>query len=111
MCFHRVIHGRILVKGDVAEKRPLAELVHDVYKSFVRVEEKKAGLILFSKLVKRASKFTKGKGHPEHIYIYTYYIVNLSFGQNLQDTSKNFRQCINRAADRFAIEYERLDHS
>ncbi len=77
----------------VKKKNTFKKLTHDVYNSFVRVEPKREDS---SFMQKSEASFKPYAGKAiRHIYI-----VNLSFSQNVSDTSKNIISTLTRAADR-----------
>jgi hypothetical protein len=80
-------------KDSTKKKMTIKTLAHDVYKSFVKVEEKRQDSSFFQKS-EAGFKPYEGKA------IRRIYIVNLSFGKNVQDTSSNIVSTLTRAADR-----------
>src|SRR5690349_21098256 len=83
------VHGQDSTK----KKNTLHSLTHDLYHSFVKVEEKRQDSSFFQK---SEASFKRYEGKA----IRRIYIVNLSFSENVQDTSSNFMSALTRAADR-----------
>lgn len=83
------VHGQDSTK----KKTRLGNLTHDVYKSFVKVEERRQDSTFFQKSEASFRPYT-GKA-IRHIYI-----VNLSFSENVLDTTKGIISTLTRMADR-----------
>ncbi|OQP39890.1 hypothetical protein A4H97_16860 [Niastella yeongjuensis] len=79
-------------KDSTKKKTTVKTLAHDVYKSFVKVEGKREDSTFLQKS-EASFKPYEGKG-IRHIYI-----VNLSFSENVLDTSRNIISTLTRVAD------------
>jgi hypothetical protein len=84
------VHGQ---QDSTKKKVTLGRLVNDVYKNFVKVEPKRQDSSFFQKSEASFKRYA-GKG------IRNIYIVNLSFGANVQDTANGIISTLTRAADR-----------
>lgn len=88
----------VLVQGVVGQdstkkKTALRNLTHDLYHSFIKVEPPRQDSSFFQKSEASFKRYA-GKG------IRRIYIVNLSFSENVQDTSSSIMSTLTRVADR-----------
>lgn len=92
-CVFTVLFKGVVGQDSTKKKMTLHTLTHDLYHSFVKVEEKGQDSSFFQKSEASFKRYA-GKG------IRRIYIVNLSFSENVQDTSSNIISTLTRVADR-----------
>ena len=88
-----ILSMAVFGQDSTKKKSTLHTLTNDLYHSFVKVEEKRQDSTFFQKSEASFKQYA-GKG------IRRIYIVNLSFSENVLDTSTNFISGLTRVADR-----------